>query len=295
MRARNLKPGFFSNPKLGKSDPINGWVFEGLWCMADPKGRLEDDEDKIHGEVNRFRHQSSTSLALGWLSAEGFIVRYEAAGKRYIWIPQFADHQNPHIREKPRNIPPYQRGVHTVTHGESLHSASTGPAPDQHEASTSLARLIPDSGSLNPESPTLIPDSGPGRASPSGPSIPERGGGTEIDRPRAETPTRNGSANGNGHAHSVGELMAASATPPLIERAAKAGDLEQVLHLLEEHRSNVAQRAQVSIGDLPRLLGKYTLDQQRRMLVTAIELGHPDLSRTSLGGEEPGGSAHAQH
>ena len=42
MRARNLKPSIFKNELLAVADPLYTLVFEGLWCLADREGRLED-------------------------------------------------------------------------------------------------------------------------------------------------------------------------------------------------------------------------------------------------------------
>lgn len=35
MRARNIKPGFFSNDLLPECEPLARLLFIGLWCMAD--------------------------------------------------------------------------------------------------------------------------------------------------------------------------------------------------------------------------------------------------------------------
>jgi hypothetical protein len=51
MRARNIKPGFFKNEELATKDPLARILFEGLWCMADREGRLEDRPARIKAEV----------------------------------------------------------------------------------------------------------------------------------------------------------------------------------------------------------------------------------------------------
>jgi hypothetical protein len=135
MRARNLKPALFRNELLAVSEPLYTIIFEGLWCLADRAGRLEDRPAKIHLEINPGRAFDGTVKALEWLAESGFLVRYEAAGVKYIQVVNFTKHQNPHIKEP----------------------KSTIPAPGQHGASTVPARLTPDSGYLTPSS--LTPDS----------------------------------------------------------------------------------------------------------------------------------------
>ena len=135
MRARNIKPSLFRNELLAVADPLYTIVFQGLWCMADREGRLEDRPAKIHFDVNPGRPIEGTERSLAWLAESGFIERYEAAGRKFIQVVNFGKHQNPHCKEP----------------------ASTIPAPCKHGASTVPARLIPDSGFS--DSGYLIPDS----------------------------------------------------------------------------------------------------------------------------------------
>lgn len=157
MRARNLKPGIFKNELLATSDPLFTWVFEGLWCMADREGRLEDRPRRIHLEINAGRAFEGTEASLNWLSENGFIVRYKSGGGQFIQVVNFRKHQNPHIKEPASTLPEY--------------TPSTVQAPDKHQTSTSPARLIPsslipDSLSLIPESPCSPPEASPSSATP---------------------------------------------------------------------------------------------------------------------------------
>jgi hypothetical protein len=131
MRARNLKPSIFRNELLAVADPLFTVLFEGLWCLADRAGRLEDRPAKIHLEVNPGRAFESTVATLGWLAENGFILRYEASGQKFIQVVNFEKHQNPHVKE------PH----------------STIPAPDGYGASPVQISLTPDSGLLTPDSP----------------------------------------------------------------------------------------------------------------------------------------------
>lgn len=144
MRARSIKPGIFKNELLGTADPLFAQIFAGLWCLADREGRLEDRPLRIHVEINPYRPSASTVQALDWLVLHLFVIRYEAAGVKYLAIPNFRAHQQPHIKEPPSKIPaPSNQG--------------DVAAPYKHSASTGVAALTPDSGLLTPDSPFPIP------------------------------------------------------------------------------------------------------------------------------------------
>jgi hypothetical protein len=124
-RARNIKPGFFKNEELAELGPYAMLLFEGLWCLADKAGRLEDRPRRIKAEIFPYFDVDVDDLLNG-LHDGGFIVRYEVAGSRYLHIINFTKHQSPHVKE----------------------AASTIPAPDKPGADTMQAppdSLIPDS------------------------------------------------------------------------------------------------------------------------------------------------------
>ena len=138
MRARNIKPGFFKNDTLAELDFAGRLLFIGLWGIADRAGRLEDRPKKIKAEVFPYDEVNVDSF-LGELARLGFILRYEAAGERYIQIVHFDKHQNPHPREAPSNIP------------------APGPCPSQATAGSCLGNTqdLPS----RAESPFLTTDS----------------------------------------------------------------------------------------------------------------------------------------
>lgn len=112
MRARNLKPSFFKNEALAECSPLARLLFAGLWCLADREGRLEDRPKRIRAELLPYDDGSVDDL-LSELNDAGFILRYSAAGGRFIQVVNFTKHQYPHRKEQ----------------------ASTIPAPDMPEAS----------------------------------------------------------------------------------------------------------------------------------------------------------------
>lgn len=131
-RARNIKPGFFTNDVLAECSPLARLLFAGLWLHADREGRLEDRPKKIKAEVLPYDECDPDAL-LGELQGKGFIVRYQVGAARFIQVVNFNKHQNPHMKE----------------------SASEIPAPDEHSASTVLSEETPERAGLNPSS--LIP------------------------------------------------------------------------------------------------------------------------------------------
>jgi hypothetical protein len=159
-RARNLKPGFFTNETLAECHPLARLLFQGLWCHADREGRLEFRPKRLKAEVLPYDDCDIAEL-LDELAARGFIAVFEAAGIQYIQVVNFAKHQNPHMREP----------------------ASTIPAPDSPGASTVPARPLPPS--LNPlpsssaKSEMHRPSTGP--APDRAPKTPERANGHALD------------------------------------------------------------------------------------------------------------------
>lgn len=163
-RARNIKPGFFTNEELVELPFSTRLLFIGLWTLADREGRLEDKPKRI--KMHLFpADEIDVDVALCGLQASGFLTRYEVDGARYIQVLAFRKHQNPHRDEKPSSIPPV-----------GGHSANTVQAPCPNSANPADSP-IPDS--PIPETPTTTSASAPA----------ESGGGPEaspdIDAPKA--------------------------------------------------------------------------------------------------------------
>ena len=147
MRARNLKPATFKNEILAVADPMYTLVFQGLWCLADREGRLEDRPAKIHLEINPGRAFDITCRSLEWLADKGFIQRYETQGKKLIQVVQFRKHQHPHHKEPPSTLPPPRIVVPFM-------GVESGASPSDSGFLTPDSGLpITDSGLLTPEAP----------------------------------------------------------------------------------------------------------------------------------------------
>lgn len=105
-RARNIKPGFFTNEYLSDLQPLARLLFIGLWCHADREGRLEDRPKRLKVDILPYDNCDIDKL-LNTLadSPEKFITRYEVGGRRYMQVSNFTKHQNPHIKEPTSTIP----------------------------------------------------------------------------------------------------------------------------------------------------------------------------------------------
>lgn len=141
MRARNIKPGFYKNDELACCSPWARLLAPGLWMMADRDGRLKDRPMMIKAEIFPFDALDVEPLLVELVKAK-HITRYEVDGRQYIQINNFAQHQNPHIKEKQSVIPNKEPDKHNII-------------TEQAEKGKEQAGLIPDS--LIPESPPLPP------------------------------------------------------------------------------------------------------------------------------------------
>ena len=118
MRARNIKPGFFTNDDLGSMNAYARLLFIGLWCLADREGRLQDRPRRIKVEVFPYEDVDVVDL-LVQLAAAGFILRYVADGGACIQIVNFLKHQAPHYRETASVLPAMEGWLDSIrTYGD---------------------------------------------------------------------------------------------------------------------------------------------------------------------------------
>lgn len=103
-RARNIKPGFFTNDELAECAPVARLLFVGLWCLADREGRLENRPKKIKAELFPY-DDVDASVYISELVEHGFLVEYEVDGKKYLEVVNFHKHQKPHHMEAPSILP----------------------------------------------------------------------------------------------------------------------------------------------------------------------------------------------
>lgn len=74
-------------------------LFIGLWCASDGEGRLEDRPTRLKAEILPYDDVDVPGM-LDALTEHGFIQRYEAAGKRFIFVRTFGVNQRISVKEK---------------------------------------------------------------------------------------------------------------------------------------------------------------------------------------------------
>ena len=188
VRARNIKPALFKNEVLGKADPLYTILFEGLWCMADRAGRLEDRPSRIKAEIFPYRDLDIEPL-LEWLLRCKFIDRYMTKRGSVIEVVMFLKHQRPHQNEpqsellpknhklKKRKLRPLDEGLRPLDEGLRSDSGSLIPSS-----------LIPDTGYPIPDSGSRIPGH-----PPSASVRPIQGSKTILKNGSGERPVEGGS------------------------------------------------------------------------------------------------------
>ena len=92
MRIRTIKPEFFKHEEIASLPAITRILFQGLWCMADRRGRLEDRPKRIKAEVLPY-DEIDIEVALNALHHIGAIERYSADGISIIQVVNFEKHQ----------------------------------------------------------------------------------------------------------------------------------------------------------------------------------------------------------
>lgn len=143
-RSRNIKPSLFKNEVLGEADPLLTILFQGLWCLADREGRLEDRPKRIKAEIFPYREIPSFNGYLTELARLGFIHRYTVDKVEYIHVINFLIHQSPHKSEKASTIPkpPLKSDSCPITDKAPL---NTGTLPVKESLIPDSLNLIPDS------------------------------------------------------------------------------------------------------------------------------------------------------
>lgn len=180
-RARNIKPSFFSNDLLGELEPVDRLFFIGLWTVADYKGCVEFRPKKLRVQILPYDNCDVEEIANN-LEGSGFVRLYSVGGKDYLKIINFEKHQNPHKneRDKGSEIPDIPEKPAQVADLKGV-----AKNPEEIEINPESDGTDPaDSFNLNPESPSLNPDSGESDAG--APPPPPQKKSTRFVKPTAD-------------------------------------------------------------------------------------------------------------
>jgi hypothetical protein len=163
-RARNIKPGLFSNELLVELPAFDRLAFIGLWCLADREGRLEDRVKRIKIELFPC-DDYDVEEGLARLATAGFIFRYQVAGFSVIEIINFQKHQSPHGSEKDSALPDINGYLTVYERKKNVLVAGSQRKVLVGEQSFNVKEPLepvnpPFDNALIPDCGILIPDSG---------------------------------------------------------------------------------------------------------------------------------------
>lgn len=112
MRIRTIKPEFWTSEDVWSlSDDAVRLFFIGLWNYVDDHGVGMADARLVKAALYPLSTAHSTigvEMALDELEQRGMVCRYEAAGKRLLHIPTWAEHQKISHPSRPK-FPPCVR------------------------------------------------------------------------------------------------------------------------------------------------------------------------------------------
>jgi hypothetical protein len=98
MRARNIKPGFFIDSKIGKLSGNEKILYIGLWCIADKEGFFKNEPEEIKVQIFPYETKIDIKKMLSNLIQLN-LIKSNADIKEYCYIPNFIKHQRPHPDE----------------------------------------------------------------------------------------------------------------------------------------------------------------------------------------------------
>jgi hypothetical protein len=129
-RIRTIKPKFFQNEDLAALPYEWRLLFIGLWTQADREGRLEDRPRRLKAALFPY-DDLDVNAGLGCLTNAGFLTRYEVNGVRYLAIPTWLKHQQPHVKEVPSDLPAPEQRSDQKTGASTVLARQEGKGIDQ--------------------------------------------------------------------------------------------------------------------------------------------------------------------
>lgn len=93
-RIRTIKPEFFTSLRVAELKPVVRLTFIGLWTHVDDEGRCVDDARLVKAAVSPLeRTVAAIEADLKCLVRHGLVHRYEVAGRGYLQVVGWAEHQ----------------------------------------------------------------------------------------------------------------------------------------------------------------------------------------------------------
>lgn len=107
-RIRTIKPAFFRSQPIADLPLTARITFIGLWTYVDDEGRGIDDPRLVKGDLWPLDEKHTAKRVdadLDALASLGLVTRYEVAGRRYLQVVGFKEHQRIN-RPQPSLLPP---------------------------------------------------------------------------------------------------------------------------------------------------------------------------------------------
>lgn len=164
-RIRSIKPEFWRSTTIARLSHRERLTFIALWSYVDDNGVGRDIPQIFAGECFALEPDPREALAnvqrdLARLSEEGRITRYTVAGKPYLHITNWHEHQRIDKPNKPRYPGPDDPGAAlTCDYGESREDAAT-PARESREGYEQVPLL--EQGNRGAGEQGIPPEAAPG-------------------------------------------------------------------------------------------------------------------------------------
>lgn len=108
-RIRSVKPEFWTDEDLADLSRDARLLYIGLWNIADEHGRLRGDPRYVKGQLFPYDDDLSREAVDGLvdeLAKVGKVVRYQAKGSSYLFLPTLHKHQRLDTAKVPSRLPP---------------------------------------------------------------------------------------------------------------------------------------------------------------------------------------------
>lgn len=160
-RIRTIKPDFFTSLTIADLTPEQRLTFIGLWTHVDDEGRCVDDARLIKAAVWPLddRTASDVEADLGALTEASLIARYTVAGKRFIVVTTWDEHQRIN-RPTPSRFPRPEDADEPPCDALTSSDVPSGGTPDvlSEAAVSPHARKGTGKGTGNRDSATRVAD-----------------------------------------------------------------------------------------------------------------------------------------
>jgi hypothetical protein len=110
-RIRTIKPEFFRSRALTECSLSARVTFIGLWTACDDEGRYRYEPELLKADIWPFEPHHDIGGDVQALAEHGMVCIYESAGKRYLHVVNWHEHQKIN-RPSPSRLPECSRSPH---------------------------------------------------------------------------------------------------------------------------------------------------------------------------------------